>query len=123
MRKGFRAWPCIVAVFALALSGSAGADDQPNATEPVTDSQVLAREILMNMAGFLAGLETFSVTVRGGYDVLQESGQKIEFLEVSDIAVARPGQLRAAGTDSSGRSSVVMFDGKVITVYDGGAGV
>jgi len=114
---------CFAALLTLALSGPVGAEDQANTPESASESQVLAREILMNMAGFLAGLEKFSVTVRGGYDVLQESGQKIEFLEARDIAVARPGRLRAAGTDSSGRSSVVLFDGRVITVYDGEAGV
>lgn len=119
MRRRIHFGTSIAVLFTLALSGPAGADDQAATALPATESQALAREILMNMAGFLAGLEKFSVTVRGGYDVLQENGQKIEFLEARDIAVARPGQLRAAGTDSSGRNSVVLFDGKDITVYDG----
>ena len=43
-----------------------------------------ARALLMEMATFLAGLDAFSAKMQGGYDVVQESGQKIEFLENSE---------------------------------------
>jgi hypothetical protein len=36
-----------------------------------------AREQVMRMASFLAQLKEVSVTMRTGYDVVQESGQKI----------------------------------------------
>src|SRR5688500_18291651 len=50
-----------------------------------TESQVQARAILMRMADFLGGAQRFGVTVRGGYDAVQQSGQKIEFAEVRTL--------------------------------------
>ncbi len=42
-------------------------------------SELQAMPILKNMSEYLAHAERFSVTIRDGYDVVQESGQKIEF--------------------------------------------
>ena len=63
------------AVLTLALALPALA--QPAAAE----SPQQAREILMRMAGYLAGASAFSVSLRSGYDVVQKSGQKVEFGE------------------------------------------
>jgi hypothetical protein len=73
--------------------------------------------MVMRMANFLAQLKQFSVTLESGYDVVQESGQKIEFGERRKITVARPDRLRVDAERSDGDKSVTVFDGKSVTVF------
>jgi hypothetical protein len=89
---------------------AAPASQQP--TEPPD-----ARAVLMDMAEFLAGSERFSVTVKTRYDVLQDSGQKIEFGEVRRITVSRPDRLRVEVEQSDGDRRLALFDGANIIVH------
>ena len=68
-----------------------GAPEQGSTQSP---SELQAMSILKKMSEFLAAAERFSVTIRDGYDVVQESGQKIEFREVRNVTVSRPDRLR-----------------------------
>ena len=77
-----------------------------------------AMEQLLRMANFLARLEQFSVVLRSGYDVVQESGQKIEFGEQRDMTLVRPNRFRVNARTSDGETSTVVFDGKVVTVFN-----
>jgi hypothetical protein len=92
-------------------------------TAPATESQQLGRKLLLGMANYLAGLDSFTVTVRGGFDVVQDDGKKIQFLEVRNVALARPDRLRAEETGADGRNSLVLFDGTHVSVFDGDLGV
>ncbi len=76
-----------------------------------------AMEQLMRMANFLAQLKEFSVTMKSGYDVVQESGQKIEFAEDRKMTVVRPDRFRVDVVRSDGESFVSAFDGKSVTVF------
>jgi hypothetical protein len=78
---------------------------------------------LKGMAEYLAGLQSFSVMFRTGYDVVQSSGQKIEFGETRRLVVARPDRLRMDEVASDGKTDRVLFDGRLITVLDVDAGV
>jgi hypothetical protein len=89
----------------------------------LTESQREARTLMMGMANFLAGLDACSVKVRAGYDVVQQSGQKIEFLEVRDVTLDRPNRLRIQERSADGRGSSLVFDGSKMTVWDSDAGV
>ncbi len=82
-----------------------------------------ARALLMEMATFLAGLDAFSAKMHGGYDVVQESGQKIEFLENRKVTLQRPNHLRIQETSADGRGQSVTFDGSKMTIWDGETGV
>lgn len=77
-----------------------------------------AREVLMEMANFLAKQEGFSTNIRGGYDVLQESGQKIEFIESREVTLDRPNRLLIQERNADGSGSSVIFDGSRITLWD-----
>lgn len=77
-----------------------------------------ATEQLMRMADFLSQLGQFSVTLESGYDVLQESGQKIEFGERRELVLVRPDRLRVDVERSDGQASRVIFDGQSIGVFD-----
>jgi hypothetical protein len=101
----------VVAV-ALCICAAAGASAQT----PATVAPVEAKAILMRAAEFMAKTRSFSVDVRDSYDVYQESGQKIEFSEIRKITIARPDRLRVDVEESNGNKSVVLYDGKEITV-------
>lgn len=84
----------------------------------VSESQAQASAILMRMAEYLGGAQAFSVSLRGGYDAVQESGQKIEFGETRNIVLSRPDLLRVDGQTSDGRKTLTVFNGKEIMLID-----
>ena len=65
---------------------------QTSAANPEIDEQALA--VLKRMAEFLTQAQRFSVTVDTGFDVVQDSGQKIEFGETRQIVLRRPDRVR-----------------------------
>ncbi len=99
------------AALALLLAGGAQA-------QPAAESRTPAREILMRMAGYLAGAQAFSVSVRSGYDAVQKSGQKIEFGETRRVTLSRPDKLRMEGERSDGTRTLTVFTGKEILRFD-----
>ena len=91
---------------------------QAPAAAAETETQAQARAILMRMADFLAGAQSFSVSVRGGYDAVQKSGQKIEFGEMRKVTLSRPDRLRVEGERSDGAKTLTVFTGKAIVLID-----
>jgi hypothetical protein len=87
--------------------------------QTLTESQQHATALLAAMAKHLAGLQSFSVRFRDGYDVVQPSGQKVEFGETRRITLARPDHLRVEEIASGGRLDLTLFDGKNATVFNG----
>lgn len=83
-----------------------------------TESQQRAREILMRMAAFMAGSPNFSVNVASNYDVLQASGQKIEFGERRSVLVNRPNRLRVDTERSDGTKTSAVFTGSELVLVD-----
>lgn len=88
------------------------------AAAAVTESQAQASAILMRMADVLGGAQRFSVSVRGGYDAVQQSGQKIEFGDMRKVTLSRPDRLRMEGERSDGAKTVTVFTGKEIVLID-----
>lgn len=99
----------LLATAALAETKSPPADARPSSA---------AMDQWLRMANFLARLEQFSVRLRSGYDVVQESGQKIEFGEEREITLVRPNRFRVNARTSDGEASMVVFDGKVVTAFN-----
>jgi hypothetical protein len=77
----------------------------------------------MRMAEFLGGAQRFSVSMRGGYDAVQKSGQKIEFGESRKITLSRPDQLRIEGERGDGTKTLTVFTGKEIVLIDAASNV
>ncbi|MBL0714525.1 MAG: DUF2092 domain-containing protein [Desulfosarcina sp.] len=102
----------VVIFCALAVFAPAGAEDKP-ATPDLEDPQ----PYFDRMAQFLSGARQFQTTVRIGYDVVQESDQKIEFSERRRITVVRPDRFRVEIERSNGEKGLVLFDGQRITAY------
>ncbi|MGR9099211.1 MAG: DUF2092 domain-containing protein [Gammaproteobacteria bacterium] len=76
-----------------------------------------AEDILFGMARILAEAKKFSVNLQGSYDVVQASGQKIEFGEKRRVIVNRPNGLRVQAEQSDGEKHLVLYDGNDITTY------
>lgn len=104
----------VLLMMALVLPGPLGAAEAPAATDSSNPSH--AMEQLLRMGNFLGQLKQFSVTLRAGYDVVQESGQKIEFNENRSITIVRPDRLRVDVERSDAEKSSIVFDGKAVTV-------
>jgi hypothetical protein len=91
-----------------------GAEEQ----NPVPSaSEQKAMTILKNMSQYLAQAERFSVTIRDGYDAVQQSGQKVEYGEVRKVTISRPDRLRFEIERSDGEKGLVLFNGKDLTVF------
>jgi hypothetical protein len=100
------------------VPGQAGAQEQAVAEEPAaSESQDHAMAVLKRMAEFLAAAKQFSVNLRIGYDVVQASGEKVEFGERRMLTLQRPDGLRVEVEQSDGDKALLVFDGKDITAY------
>jgi hypothetical protein len=105
------------------VPASAGAPGQAAAAPEATESQREAAALLKGMADYLAGLKSFSVMFRAGYDVVQSTGQKIEFGETRRVALSRPDRLSVEEVASDGKTDRAVFDGRRISVLDADSGV
>ena len=109
------------------LSGCAALHPAKPPTQAVTTPSAAApadaRAILTRMARFLAASPAYRVTIRDSYDVLQDSGQKIEFGDVRQITLRRPNQLRVDLTESDGDRREIFYDGKAVTAFSPAANV
>ena len=79
---------------------------------------VEAEHLLFGMAKKIAETKQYSVSMHMGYDVVQESGQKIEFSEIRKVTVDRPNHIRVYAEQSDGDKSQFIYDGKAITVFN-----
>lgn len=107
-------------VLMLALSVSLCAVPGFAAQEPAAAAsgpQVDAKAVLMRAGEFLAQAKQFSVSIRAGYDVVQQSGQKVEFGESRKLTLVRPDRIRVDVERSDGDKALVLFDGQELTVY------
>ena len=75
-----------------------------------------AKGILVHMAEFLGKTQRFTVTLTADYDVLQKSGQMIEFRETRRITESRPDGLRVEVEQSDGDKQLLVYDGKDLSV-------
>ena len=73
---------------------------------------------LVDMAEKIAGTKEFSVSIHMAYDVLQESGQKIEFSEIRHVLLSRPKHMRVDAQQSDGDVSSLLFDGQALTLFN-----
>jgi hypothetical protein len=123
--KGARwlAWPMLL-VF-LMFGPAMGAEGQPPdeqsaGGEPPDDDAPMdseALDALNRMAETLAQAQGFSVTIRASFDVVQDTGQKIAFGERRRVTLSRPDRLRVEVEESDGKRTLVIYDGKAITVF------
>jgi len=93
-----------------------------NAAEPASTDQkanVIEEEVLEifnRSMDYLAKLKQFQVTAEFGFDVLQETGQKIEFGSHQDVTIQRPNHFRVDFVRRDGVHGSVVYDGKEVVL-------
>ncbi len=70
------------------------------------------------MATFLANAQRLSVTADCTYDVVQDTGAKIEFGERRSMTIRRPDHARIDAIRRDGTHRGLVFDGKQLAVFD-----
>jgi len=80
------------------------------------DAQAIA--ILQRMADLLSQTKRLSVTAETGFDVVQDSGAKLEFGEIRQIVIRRPDRARVDITRRDGGKGGFIFDGQQIAVFN-----
>ena len=105
-----------ILLLVLSLMGTLAGAQTPSIGASERDARAMA--ILKRMADFLSQTQRFSVTVDTGFDVVQDSGQKIEFGETRKIVVRRPDRVRIDITKGDGATSGFIFDGKEIALFN-----
>ena len=110
----------IIPVFALLLGAMAttGAKAEVLTLEEKAASTLEALEILKRSAEFLAQTKEYGVTVEIGYDVVQESGQKIEFGGRRKLTIRRPDHARVDYVSRNGQQASVYYNGESISVFN-----
>ena len=95
-------------------------EDQSLAEQSLEEApmDIEALDALNLMADTLAQAQGFSVTIRAGFDVVQDTGQKITFGERRQVTLSRPDRLRIEAEESDGKRTLVIYDGKAITVFN-----
>jgi len=83
-----------------------------------SDDDKVAAARLEAMANFLSKAERLSVTADCTYDVVQDSGQKIEFGERRQLTLRRPDRARFEVTRRDGVRRGLLFDGTQLTAFD-----
>lgn len=119
IRPGSR-YTILIAVL-LVVAGICSAQQQPPASTPQTPAEpAVAPEALAaleKMGGFLRTLKTFTLRADTTLDeVLDDTGQKIQFGGVIDFQVRQPDRLRADIT-SDREQRQLFYDGKTLTMY------
>ena len=103
-------------IFVLVLASlPVNAQEDKTGTPEVEDK---AMTIVEHMATVLSKAKQFSFTADIDFDVVQDSGQKIEFGETRKFVVRRPDHIRVDVTKRDGSVSGFIFDGKQIAVFN-----
>jgi hypothetical protein len=99
-----------------ALSGPVVAQDTGSAND------AWARAAVREMSDFLAKQKSFTLKAASSIEVVLKNGQKLQFDQAAEVAVARPDKLRAARVGDELKQEM-FYDGKTITVFSQAGGV
>lgn len=102
-----------IAFFVLCTGPVFAATDEDSNQSPV-DTEAMST--LMKMADFLAQAKRYSVTIESGYEVVQDTGQKIEFGSVRKLVMDRPNRIREDIEQRDGSKAEFMFNGKEVYI-------
>jgi hypothetical protein len=116
----------MLSVPAYSQQSEQGAESAPNAAvqagteaeQKETSGERDARSLIDGMARKLADARQFSVSIHMNYDVVQASGQKIQFSEVRKVQISRPDYLRVDTQQSDGDAGGLIFDGRTLTLFN-----
>jgi hypothetical protein len=115
MLNGKRIPRIVLAVVLAGVASGAFAQEQ-NQTGAGTVSDATVR--IKQMAQYLAGAQKLQVRIMSGYDVVQSTGEKIQFMEARQVALVRPNKMRIDVERDDGKKSLIIFNGNDISTYD-----
>lgn len=119
MRDAIRSRALALALLMLLPPLGVGAQDgTTTAPAPATESQAMARELLVGMARYIAAQGRFRVDMQVEYDSVQPDGRKIEFGDRRTITVRRPDRLRVEIVQSDGDEATIYYDGSTVTMFN-----
>lgn len=95
-------------------AGTAPAPPEP--AIPKIDPEAV--ELLDASATFLASQQSLSLTSETSYEVLQRSGQMIEFGSIRKAKLKRPNKLRIITEDREGEQSGAIYNGQEFSIFD-----
>jgi hypothetical protein len=111
-----RNWRLVLgAVIGLLVFTTIAGAQEKGAAGPCGDQ---AQAILKRMADLLKQTKQYTVTVDSEYDVVQKSGEKIEFGEVRKLTVVRPDRIRVDMESRDGRKGTLCYNGQDIVIFD-----
>jgi hypothetical protein len=105
---------CLLALILFVVGVITGARESI-AQEPVIEEEALA--ILKRSAEFVSQIKQFHVVAEIGFDVVQESGQKIEFGGSRSVTIRRPDHARFEFVSRDGASGTVIIDSTNLSVF------
>jgi hypothetical protein len=103
-----------LALFCFSSAGAFAQDESEPAVEPAARARVAAA------FERIQGATQFSFGMRRLYDVVQESGQKLQFGTIDTLLVRRPDRTRATMKRDDGQTRELHYDGENLTVLDVG---
>lgn len=107
----------LITALAIALVGAGGARAaEEQAAEPAVEPEAIA--LLARATDRLAAAERFSIRIRTLFDIVQDSGQKLQFGTWDELTVRRPDRAAATFRRDDGHVRRVQYDGARITLYD-----
>ena len=110
-------WQLMPTLAFMILLGSLPVNAQEGkAAAPEVENKAMT--IVKRMVSMLSQAKQFSFTADISFDVVQDSGQKLEFGETRKIMVRRPDHIRVDVTKRDGSVSGFVFDGKDIAVFN-----
>lgn len=112
--KRIRKTALIMVFAALVIAGLPGSSSSRQArVEPEAD------QLLQEMSTYLTGLERFSIQTENSFEVIIDSGAKIQYDIASTLSVQRPNKLHAK-RDGDLENQALFYDGKTLTLYTAG---
>ena len=98
------------------LTVRADGQDGQDKQERTVDEQAMT--VLTQMAEKLSQAKQFSFAADMSFDVVQDSGLKVEFGEARQMVVSRPNRVRVDATKRDGVKSLFVFDGQQISIFN-----
>ncbi len=92
-----------------------GQDAGEDVGAPAIEPEAL--EAFKDMADYLAAAKEFAYEAESGYDVVQDSGVKVEFGGSRKVLVSRPNRLRIDSQRRDGVRGTLIFDGDNIWAH------
>jgi hypothetical protein len=96
------------------------AKNQKAEVEESDDIDTEAVEILKKATDYLTGITQFRLKGYKETDVVQESGQKLQFSSSFEIYLKRPDCIFVSRTDDDGIIRRLWYDGKTVSMFDEG---